>query len=220
MQSNKQFTPLFEGIAESQYKAIDLSKSNKDLLRLDLSQPNNLQEYIKDFLHKKQGEIAYGGYKEVRNLYNHSTLFSKQKKQRNTHLGVDFWIEENTPILVPFSGKIHSLANNNNPGDYGPTIILEHNIKNEKIYSLYGHLSIKSLNDLCVGQDINKGDIIGEIGDASVNGGYAPHLHFQLMKDIQNYMGDYPGVAAEDELAFYSENCPNPLLYLGLADEV
>jgi murein DD-endopeptidase MepM/ murein hydrolase activator NlpD len=210
-----EFIKLFEGENQSAYQAIDLSKFNRDLLKLDLSEPANIQRYIKGILAEKNKNIAYGGYLEERNLYNHSAIFSADKTQRNIHLGVDFWLDEQTPILTPFTGKVHSFANNDNPGDYGPTIILEHSINQEKIYSLYGHLTLQSIDHLKVGRVFKKGEVLGALGDADVNGGYAPHLHFQMIRDIQHYIGDYPGVAAKNELKFYSDNCPNPLHYLG-----
>jgi len=61
---------------------------------------------------------------------------------------------------------------------------------------------------------VEAGDKIGTLGSHKVNGDYAPHLHFQVIKDIQGYTGDYPGVAASDKLDFYLDNCPDPNLLL------
>jgi len=36
------------------------------------------------------------------------------------------------------------------------------------------------------------------------------------MKDIEDYEGDYPGVCSQNNLAFYSANCPDPNLVLKL----
>jgi hypothetical protein len=54
------------------------------------------------------------------------------------------------------------------------------------------------------------------LGDTSVNGDYPPHLHFQIIKDIQGYQGDYPGVSSKKDLDFYRNNCPNPNTLLKL----
>ena len=78
-----------------------------------------------------------------------------------------------------------------------------------EFYSLYGHLNLASLKNLKVGNSVFKGQTIGFLGDAAVNGDYAPHLHFQLIKDLQNYFGDYPGVSNKRMLDFYKENCPD-----------
>ena len=49
-----------------------------------------------------------------------------------------------------------------------------------------------------------------------MNGDYAPHLHFQIIKNIADYEGDYPGVSSKNDLDFYSANCPDPNLVLKL----
>jgi murein DD-endopeptidase MepM/ murein hydrolase activator NlpD len=59
-----------------------------------------------------------------------------------------------------------------------------------------------------------KGQQIATLGDASVNGDYSPHLHFQIIKNIGDYFGDYPGVCSKTDLNFYLDNCPNPNLLL------
>ena len=108
--------------------------------------------------------------------------------------------------------------NNTNFGDYGPTIILMHHFSGVKFYTLYGHLSMASIENLKVGQEFKKGEKIATLGDVSVNGDYPPHLHFQIIKDIQDFKGDYPGVCSKKDLEFYAANCPNPdmLLMLGV----
>ena len=49
------------------------------------------------------------------------------------------------------------------------------------------------------------------------NGDYPPHLHFQIILDIENFYGDYPGVCSENDLKYYSQNCPDPNLVLKLS---
>jgi murein DD-endopeptidase MepM/ murein hydrolase activator NlpD len=109
---------------------------------------------------------------------------------------------------------VHSYKNNNNLGDYGPTIILEHKISNTKFYTLYGHLSLASITSLKIGQKFVKGEQIATLGNISVNGDYPPHLHFQIIRDIQDSFGDYPGVCSKKDLEFYIRNCPDPNLLL------
>lgn len=214
---NKQngFIPLFKNIERSEYLRMDLSKNNTELAKIDLSVPEHLENYINQYLAKKNSKVAYGGYLEHRNLYNHNHIFLK-KDQRNIHLGVDFWIDEETAILTPFDGVVHSFANNTNDGDYGPTIILKHIVNDEVFYTLYGHLSLDSIATIKIGSSFKKGEVVAKIGNAQVNGGYAPHLHFQIILNIDDYKGDYPGVASANEITFFKNNCPNPLIYLGL----
>lgn len=214
------FTPVVDRqYQQEDYVYIDLSEANKELSQIITSSPNsgNFSEYIRKYLQKRQKKVAFGGYNEVRELYRRSGLFTASEEEylnRNIHIGLDVWTEEGTAVLAVLEGKIHSFQNNNAFGDYGPTIILEHHFFDRVFYSLYGHLSKGSLQNIQVGQGIEKGEKIGELGAASENGDYAPHLHFQVMANLQGKKGDYPGVTSAGELDFYLLNCPDPNLLL------
>src|SRR5690606_21758756 len=111
-----------------------------------------------------------------------------------------------TSVLAPLDAKVHSFKNNEGLGDYGPTIILEHQIENETFYTLYGHLSLESIENLTVGTFFKKGEQIATLGNSAVNGDYAPHVHFQIIKNMEDKWGDYPGVCNTNDLNFYIEN--------------
>jgi murein DD-endopeptidase MepM/ murein hydrolase activator NlpD len=200
------------------YVSMDLSSSNLDLQNFDVSSSEAWQHYIDSNLKKRNAKVAYGGYLEERSIYNRSSYFKNKdlSNERNIHLGIDLWIAEGTHVLAAFDGEIHSYKNNTNFGDYGPTIILKHNIEGSVFYTLYGHLSLDAIENLKVGQKVNRGQIIAQLGTATVNGDYAPHLHFQIIKDIQGGFGDYPGVCSKQGLGFYKQNCPDPNLILKL----
>ncbi len=83
-------------------------------------------------------------------------------------------------------------------------------------YTLYGHLSVTSIRDLEVGQRVKQHSVIGQLGTAEVNGDYPPHLHFQVIFDIENEQGDYPGVCSLNKRAIYKNNCPDGAALLGL----
>ena len=211
------FVPVVSSVfSKDDYLAIDLSESNKELDAIDVSSSAAFDDYIADFLKQHNAKVAYGGYLEVRSMYRRSTHFNQQDPatERNIHLGLDVWCDAGTEILAPIPGKIHSYKNNKNYGDYGPTIILEHNYPEITFYTLYGHLNVASLDHIAIGQEVRAGDVIARLGDASVNGDYAPHLHFQIMKDLEGNSGDYPGVSSKSELARYQNNCPDPNLLL------
>lgn len=203
------------------YVPISLAKKNKGL-NFDISSSKAWESYINEYLKKNKGKVAFGGYLEKRAIYNRSKHFVTQKEEdhRNIHLGIDLWCDKGTSVLAVLEGEIHSFKNNQNYGDYGPTIILKHKIKNVTFFSLYGHLSKESIENIKIGDTIKEGQIIGFLGDANVNGDYAPHLHFQLIKDLQGNFGDYPGVSSLNTIDFYKENCPNPNLLLKLPNEI
>ncbi len=217
--SNHPLLVIDEAILMTDYVPIDISKSNLELQEFDISSSKEWTHYIEKYLHKYNAKVAYGGYLEVRNLYNRSDYFNSldEDKERNIHLGIDLWCKAKTPVLAVLDGKIHSFRNNKNHGDYGPTIILEHKINDEVFYTLYGHLNIESIQNIAIGNIVKKGEMIASLGASSVNGDYAAHLHFQLIKDLQGNFGDYPGVCSREDLKFYTKNCPNPNDLLKLA---
>ena len=212
------FTPVIDaGFSLEDYRHIDLSVHNTELSQAQLDAPEAFQDYLDSFLRKQEGKVAWGGYNEPRGLYKRSGLFSSAEEEdliRNRHIGIDIWAPAGTVVLAVLDGKIHSFQDNNNFGDYGPTIILEHETEAGNFYTLYGHLERKSLKQLKIGQEVKQGEQIAILGSPSENGNYAPHLHFQVILDLQGKAGDYPGVASKKELRFYLQNCPDPNLLL------
>jgi murein DD-endopeptidase MepM/ murein hydrolase activator NlpD len=197
------------------YTSIDLSVSNDALKDIDLGDPEACQGYIDYVLAVNKAKVAYGGYLEQRNLYSGNTNFeSQQAARRDIHLGVDFWAPAGTRVVAPLQGEVHSFQNNAIKGDYGPTIILTHNIGGISFHTLYGHLSLESLDDLYVGKVFEQGADLATLGNQDINVHYAPHLHFQLIADLEGKQGDYPGVCRASELQFYKQNCPDPMLLL------
>ena len=195
----------------SEYVPLNLSVTNRDLQNHTLETAHDYEVFIQNQLDANDGKIMFGGYIETRNLYQRSAVFkNSDTEERNIHIGLDLWINEAAPIYAVLDGKIHSFQNNTALGDYGPTIILEHEIDNFKFHTLYGHLSEASLVRKNVGDFIQKGTQIATLGLPPINGDYAPHLHFQIIIDMEGKFGDYPGVCSEKKLSFYKENCPNP----------
>lgn len=199
----------------SNYVSLDLSDSNDDLKSRNLNTATDYENYISEYLNLHDAKIAFGGYQETRNLYKRSGVFNNQTSdERNIHIGLDLWINASAPIFAALDGEIHSFKNNDALGDYGPTIILKHQIEDLTFHTLYGHLSLESISDKKVGDFVKKGEKIGALGLPPINGDYAPHLHFQIIIDLENNLGDYPGVCSQNKLAFYANNCPDPNLLL------
>ena len=215
LENLKDVKVIDSSIDYSDYVAVDLSASNEELSKLNITDALAFENYIEDYLTKNNAKVAFGGYQEIRNLYKRSTVFNdKNSHERNIHIGLDLWIKAGTSVLAALDGTIHGFQNNTALGDYGPTIILEHQLDELKFYTLYGHLSLDSLTDKQIGSKVKKGEEIATLGSPPINGDYAPHLHFQIIIDIQNKVGDYPGVCNTKDLDFYSQNCPDPNLLL------
>ncbi len=215
LQNIKDVKVIDSDIDYSEYVAIDLSANNAELTRIDITIAVDFEAYINNYLLKNKAKVAYGGYQEIRSIYQRSPIFKNDlSDERNIHIGLDLWIKAGTKVLAALDGTIHSFQNNTALGDYGPTIILQHHIENYTFYTLYGHLSLESLNHKTIGTEVKKGETIATLGSSPINGDYAPHLHFQIIIDIQNKTGDYPGVCSKKDLEFYSQNCPDPNLLL------
>ena len=209
---------LDAAIAKSDYVLLDLSVDNVHLKSVNTSSSLDLEQFIFNYIKVNRAKVAFGGYLEKRSIYQRSTYFNQQdlEKERNIHIGLDIWVEANTPIYAPLDGTIHSFKNNTNHGDYGPTLILKHQIDTVVFYTLYGHLSEASIHTKLLGVEVKQGEQIATLGTSNINGDYPPHLHFQIIKDIQDFSGDYPGVCNLIDLEFYKDNCPNPNLLLKL----
>ncbi|MFI2744421.1 peptidoglycan DD-metalloendopeptidase family protein [Zhouia sp. PK063] len=221
---NKSASPIY--ILDKKYKVsdyipIDLSVNNTELEKINVSKSHEIEDYVFSYINNNHAKVAYGGYFEERGIYNRSSLFSELAvhEHRNMHIGLDLWAPAHTSVLVPLDGKIHSYAINEGLGNYGPTIILEHIIAGETFYTLYGHLSFESLKNKEIGMQLKAGEEFAYLGTPEVNGDYAPHLHFQIIKKLDGYKRDYPGVARKNDLAYYKENCPDPNLLLKIYQE-
>jgi murein DD-endopeptidase MepM/ murein hydrolase activator NlpD len=118
------------------------------------------------------------------------------------------------PVSAFMPAVVHSLADNANFGDYGPTVILQHELEGVTFYSLYGHLSRAELAGLHEGQQLQQGEMFATVGPWPENGDWPPHLHFQIMSDMLGLHGDFPGVALPEEQAKWAAICPDPNLVL------
>lgn len=162
-------------------------------------------DYIKAF------NWGIGKYDEKRqNMYT----ASQYKGQRNIHMGIDIWTAEGSPVFAFDDGEIAYFTNNNQPGNYGPTIVTKHILNSKPIFALHGHLSVESLNDLRAGQPVIKGEKIATLGTEEVNGGWAPHLHFQLSIEDPG-KADMPGVVSDKDHKKALTLYPDPRIVLG-----
>ena len=211
------FTPVVNpSFLQKEYLKLDLSTSNNELDVGLLSKASDHHAYLLNHLKQNSAKVAFGGYLEQRSLYDRSDYFQAENPldKRNIHLGIDLWCEAGTAVLSPLAGIVHSFQINKNFGDYGPTIIVQHTLGGQVFHTLYGHLSLSSLEEKSIGQSVKTGEVIGSLGTPDVNGDYAPHLHFQIVIDMQSKHGDYPGVCSKNTLDFYRQNCPDPNLIL------
>jgi len=194
---------------------------NQELTGIDLTNTENFSAYILKKLKDKKAKYGIGGYNELRHLYGRSEVFNGinfSDEPRRLHLGIDIWGEAGTKVYAPLGGMVHSYGYNNNFGDYGATIILLHQLDTVTFYTLYGHLSLDDLARVTEYQYIIRGQVIGHYGNPQENGSWPPHLHFQIIKDMEEYKGDYPGVCKFSDSKKFLDNCPDPDLILNMME--
>ncbi len=215
LQRSRPASPLPFDLREEKLVHFDFSEGNEELADIDPANTAQFQAYVFGFLKREGCRVGIGGYGENRSIYRHSALFSRGKV-RSFHLGIDLWLAAGTEIRAPLEAKVHSFRENRGVGDYGPTIILEHELEGHRFYSLYGHLSRPSIEKKQAGQKIARAEAFARIGDSKVNGNWPPHLHFQLIEDLEGRSGDFPGVCAPEDAGYYLSLCPDPNLILRL----
>lgn len=182
-----------------------------------------LSDAIERELRQAGVKVGVGRYDEPRLLYT-SILFgnnaSPLEERRTIHLGIDLFVPPGSNVHAPLEGAIHAVADNRAPLDYGPVVILRHAMGEAGTwFTLYGHLSRESTQHLSPGQRVAKGEVFAKIGAIHENGGWPPHLHFQIMADLLEMDRDFPGVAAASEREIWKSICPDPNLLLGIPSE-
>lgn len=155
--------------------------------------------------------FGVGKYAEKRQAMYTTELFSGE---RNIHMGIDLGAPVGTEIFSFYAGEIFRFGYNPAPGDYGYTIITKHVLGGIPLYALFGHLSKKSIAGLFEGKTFNSGDPIAWVGDKHENGGWNPHLHFQLSW-IRPETHDLPGAVTQADFAQAKKDFPDPRLVLG-----
>ncbi|MEJ1222409.1 aminotransferase class III-fold pyridoxal phosphate-dependent enzyme [Sediminicola sp. 1XM1-17] len=207
---------LFPSIKSNEVHHLDLSVSStwigheKDFNDLD---------YFQFKINRLQGQqptkTLAGGYLEPRPIYTsdaYDKIGNKGRESRTIHLGIDFWLPAMTPVHALFKGEVVAAVNDAGDKEYGGLVILKHKEDDLEFYTLYGHLTVDSALKNSIGDKINVGDIIGELGSYPENGNWAAHLHFQVMLSMLNYKVDYPGVAYYNQIEVWKSICPDPNL--------
>lgn len=164
---------------------------------------------------------GFGLYGEDRSVYRTAAFADRASPERRSrHMGIDIFAPAGTPVHAPLDGEVVSLANNDAPLDYGFTLILKHHTGSSvPFFTLYGHLSASLMSLLKLGQQVAAGDLVAHFGDRSENGGWAPHLHFQVMTSHLAQSGNFFGVGHPSLWESWTDICPDPNLLLRLAPE-
>ena len=218
----QQSTVLPFELDETSVHSLDLSVGSTELGGLDvLDDVERFTAHVFGTIKTAGATVGIGRYNEARPLYT-SEAFQPKKGEsfdpRTVHVGLDLFVEAGTPLRAPLKGIVHSFQVNDAPLDYGPTMILEHATEEgDRFWTLYGHLSTRSLEGLNVGKVFEQGDVVATVGDYPVNGNWPPHVHFQIILDMLDKEGDFPGVVPPSERSLWLGLCPDPSRLAGVA---
>ena len=182
-----------------------------------------LTSMIFDQMRAHDAAVAIGRYNEPRLIYTDPIfrLGSGPLDERRTiHIGLDLFADAGTPVYAPLDGTVHVATVNDRPQDYGGFIVLAHETPaGTPFYTLYGHLSHASIAAHKVGERIRAGQEIARFGEPDENGGWTPHLHFQIISDMLKLDADFPGVVPPSRREFWCALCPDPNLIVGIPEE-
>ena len=201
---------------------LDLSVGSPDVHGDDTDDTAVFQRRIERLMEDAGAGMGVGRYLEPRGFYLTDRFAGREgdpRERRTVHLGVDLFTEEGAEVRAPLAGKVRAIENNAERLDYGPTVVLEHPSPHGRFWTLYGHLSRESVEDLELGRELEAGEAFARLGAPPENGDWPPHLHFQIVTHFLGHGGDFPGVALPRERSVWASFSPDPNLILRLPVE-
>lgn len=162
-----------------------------------------------------------GTYGEDRHVYRTAQFADAASSERRTrHLGIDVFAPAMTPVYAPLAGTVRHVTYNADPLDYGNTLIVDHLAGDVTFHTLYGHLAGTLPGLLQPGDAVEPGQLIAHLGDWHENGGWAPHIHFQVMTDmLAQTGGNFFGVGHNSLWDVWQGICIDPNLILRLPED-
>jgi hypothetical protein len=147
-------------------------------------------------------------------LFGESDPHSKGEGERDIHVGLDIGGAAGMPMHCFADGTLHSFGYNAAPGDYGYVIVTQHELAGRQVWALHGHLSAESVKGKERGQRVVGGESLCSTGVESENGGWPPHIHFQLSFE-EPETHDMPGVVSTSQRRDALARYPDPRWVLG-----
>lgn len=168
----------------------------------------DFEKHSVPFEREQYGIGKYGEYRP--GVYTEKQYLAGGAEARDTHLGIDLFGKVGDLVYCPGDAKLVSATYRSQPQDYGAVVIVQ--FLSDGLCALFGHLSKRSLDEMNGKSLIQKGDVIGYLGIEAENGGWAPHVHFQL--SLQEPVdGDMPGAIQRSKFQEYSAIYPDPVAY-------
>ncbi len=216
---------------------IDLRRAGRVVISLadgapatQFSGPVESWEWMQAQMDAAGAQVVVGRYDEDRSCYQGEQFHTDAPEPRSVHTGIDLFIAENTTVHAMLDGVVESVVDNDLAYDYGPTVVLRHTTRGASeaddtpFWVLYGHLSRATLSHIHAGDTLAAGDVVGFIGDHTVNGGWAPHVHLQIMTDLMadpeiGFDGNFEGAGEPSRMNIWRSLVPDVNLLIRLAPE-
>ncbi len=119
-------------------------------------------------------------------------------KTRKMHYGMDFTAPTGADVYSTGKGKIYKVQKSSR--GYGYNIIVDHGFG---FRTRYAHLSEILVTK---GQKVNRGDVIGKVGNTGLS--TAPHLHYEVIKMETNKKGKAVEKRVDPVYYFYNDLSP------------
>lgn len=168
------------------------------------------------------GKPVLGRYREPRLIYGAPFYLSTThgaSERRTIHIALDVFLPEGTEVHAPYDATVLSAEVCDAEFDYGGLIVLAHEPEaGIRFYTLYGHLQHESARVLEPGDIIKAGEAFARLGPPAENGGWPPHIHFQI-STTEAPGSQWPGVVDVNDLDYWVRRFPDPSRLAGLADD-
>lgn len=180
--------PLYRFDEASAERAFTLSTEVNDLLRRARLLSISWQE-ARDTLQLKYDRLASMPSISPTNGYV-SSGFSHRRihpilSQPRPHLGIDIAARHGAPIVATARGRVRYVGY---AGEYGLTIEIDHGYGHATRYAHASRATVRA------GQPVERGDMIGHVGDTGLSVG--PHVHYEVLvngnqANPRNYILDF-----------------------------
>ena len=198
------FAPLVPSLQSGSYIVRDFTSGLAELPALeDTGYPHDVGRY------NERRRSMY-----TSELFGSADPWAESKDVRDIHVGIDVGGEVGTAVHSIADCTVHSCGYNAAELDYGHVVVTEQELNGRMVWALYGHLNKASSTNRRRGDRIARGDVVGWIGDRHENGGWPPHVHFQLSL-VEPKTHDLPGVVTSEQHAQALQMYPDPRMVLG-----
>ncbi len=212
--NRKNFAPIVHPHPATMTKALVPYGDPVHVMTVDSAEqrPKEATAWWDDFCARNHVQLGIGPWGEKRTVYTDEAFRSRfiEGERRVHHLGLDLFMPAGTPVYTPLAATVKSVEIETAPLGYGGLIALEHQPEGcPPFITLWGHMAHEAVARLRPGQKLAAGDLVGPMGDIHENGGWTPHLHFQISTDTGLSAAEILGVGEHAYLDVWADIFPD-----------